>query len=437
MNEKIREISKFPMEGFDAEKYERLMSESIASRIDRGGGRMYLEVGGHLFFDSHASRVLPGFNPMSKLLLLSRRISVRTSSIVCVHAAVLEENGVTANSKESARATCINLVEALRSHVGCSAIVVTRVLELSEALLQFGAELRNHFVDLQVVFHRVTPGYPHNLAAALAGFESNEQIKIDPSVQLCLVSGVQANSGKLATCLSQLYKEKNSIYSKLELFPIHDLPASHPSALAYEAATSDVGDVVMPDPFCPGSTNYNRDIEAFPLVRELMKHIVKDSDLMNIYYSSPTAMGLNRASEAITNAKVCEQAALREVGLRFLMNRGVAKQRCAELLKRNQLALADLLPASQHQNALWLSDERLFVIGKEDNVKSDDRVFVVSKEEQSSVKLSSCARLVLAAAGGKVPAQYDWCASHFRTEPVLEKRKLSSSSFFCSLRLVI
>ena len=169
---------------------------------------------------------------------------------------------------------------------------------------------------------------------------------------------MQANSGKLATCLSQLHHERTALYSKLELFPLHDLPPRHPVNLAYEAATADVGDVVLPDPFAPGSTNYDRDIAAFPLLRRLMEALVPDSPLLARLYSSPTAMGVNCARAAIRDEPACVAAAKREIARRRLLFAEVgdaaAGARVERLLRELGETVESLLPAARRPNSLCL-----------------------------------------------------------------------------------
>ena len=296
------------------------MRQGLVERIE-GQRRLYLEVGGHLGHDGHASRVLPGFRPDAKLVLLKKLSEeVTTRVIVAVHAAKVEENAPTANTGLRYVEACKNLVQEYDALFGVAALVVTRVKnEHSEALKAFCERFRP--LVPAVHCHNEIANYPHDLESVMRGLDANSAIQVPSDARLILVTGVQANSGKLGTCLSQLRKEERAIYSKLELFPIWNLHPRHAINLAYEAATADIGDAVEWDPYeKDGKTtcNYNRDIEAFPVLRRIMECLLPKGDaLLDGIYRSPTAMGVNYAGFAIVDESVCIEASRREIHRRL------------------------------------------------------------------------------------------------------------------------
>lgn len=323
--------------GFDSREYVRMQREAIEQRC--ASGRLYLEVGGHLLYDAHASRVLPGFDPRNKLHVLTG-ITVKTAVVVCCHAKLAVENSPVAATGELYQDALMNLVASLSSTglgVGVGNVVVTRCDLITQrvALEMFRDRVKERFPKVHIHFHESIPGYP-SPDAALAGFDRNSQLVFDPDTALVIVSGVQSNSGKLGTCLSQLYHEKTALYSKLELFPIWNLPVSHPVNRAYEAATADLLDIVCEDPFHNERvTNYNRDVEAFPIVKLLMERVLGASNpVLERYYRSPTSMGLNFAGFCITNNALCIEASIAEIARRSLQyaENATAQKRCIELL---------------------------------------------------------------------------------------------------------
>lgn len=323
--------------GFDSREYVRLQREAIEQRC--ASGRLYLEVGGHLFYDAHASRVLPGFDPRNKLHVL-KGITVKSTVVVCCHARLAVENSPVAATGELYQDALMNVVASLSSSglgLGVGNVVVTRcdLATQGAALEMLRDRVKDRFPNVHFHLHAAIPGYP-SPDAALAGFALNSQLVFDPDTALVIVSGVQSNSGKLGTCLSQLYHDKTALYSKLELFPIWSLPVSHPVNRAYEAATADLLDIVCEDPFHnERATNYNRDVEAFPIVKLLMEGVLGASNpMLERYYRSPTSMGLNFAGFCITNNALCVEASIAEIARRSLQyaDNAVAQKRCIELL---------------------------------------------------------------------------------------------------------
>ncbi len=306
------------MTGFDNEKYLKIQSEHIAERIGQFGGKLYLEFGGKLFDDFHASRVLPGFQPDSKIRML-KKLREQTEIIIAINAGDIEKNKVRGDIGITYDMDLLRLVDAFTNnglHVG--SIVMTQFAEQPSAIAY---EKKLKALGLKVYRHYIIPGYPSNVPLILSdeGYGKNDYIEtVKP---LVVVTAPGPGSGKMATCLSQLYHEaKRGIkagYAKFETFPIWNLPLNHPVNLAYEAATADLDDVNMIDPFhleAYGKTvvNYNRDVEVFPVLKTMFEKINGDSP-----YKSPTDMGVNMAGFCITDDEAVSDAARQEILRRY------------------------------------------------------------------------------------------------------------------------
>ena len=304
--------------GFDHEKYTSLQSRHILERIRKFGGKLYLELGGKLFDDFHASRVLPGFLPDSKVSMLLRlkdeaEIVIPISSDDIETAKVRGDLGITYD------ADVLRLIDAFRGiglYVG--SVVLTRFAGQPSAL-QFEAHLKS--LGIRTYRHYNIEGYPADVNHIISpeGFGRNEYI--ETSRPLILVTAPGPGSGKMATCLSQLYHENlrgvKAGYAKFETFPIWNLPLNHPVNLAYEAATADLSDVNMIDPYHLNAygevaVNYNRDIETFPVLDKLFERVWGSSP-----YKSPTDMGVNMIASCIVDDEVCRQAARQEILRRY------------------------------------------------------------------------------------------------------------------------
>ena len=306
------------MTGFDNEKYLKIQSEHIAERIGQFGGKLYLEFGGKLFDDFHASRVLPGFQPDSKIRML-KKLREQTEIIIAINAGDIEKNKVRGDIGITYDMDLLRLVDAFTNnglHVG--SIVMTQFAEQPSAIAY---EKKLKALGLKVYRHYIIPGYPSNVPLILSdeGYGKNDYIEtVKP---LVVVTAPGPGSGKMATCLSQLYHEaKRGIkagYAKFETFPIWNIPLNHPVNLAYEAATADLDDVNMIDPFhleAYGKTvvNYNRDVEVFPVLKTMFEKINGDSP-----YKSPTDMGVNMAGFCITDDEAVSRAAKQEIIRRY------------------------------------------------------------------------------------------------------------------------
>ena len=304
--------------GFDHEQYTRMQSERILDRIEEFGGKLYLELGGKLFDDYHASRVLPGFQPDSKVQMLLK-LKDREEILIVLNADDIEKSKVRGDLGITYDADTLRLIDAFREiglYVG--SVVLTRFAGQPAAL---SFEQRLNAQGIRTYRHYPIEGYPTDIDHIVSdeGFGRNEYV--ETSRPLVLVTAPGPGSGKMATCLSQLYQENRrgikAGYAKFETFPIWNLPLKHPVNVAYEAATADLSDVNMIDPFhleAYGKTtvNYNRDIEIFPVLNALFEHVWGKSP-----YQSPTDMGVNMVGYCITDDAVCREAANKEIVRRF------------------------------------------------------------------------------------------------------------------------
>ena len=305
-------------EGFDNQKYLTMQSQHIRDRIDQFGGKLYLEFGGKLFDDFHASRVLPGFQPDSKIRMLEQ-LKDKAEIIIVINAGDIEKNKVRGDLGITYDSDVLRLIDAFRSkglYVG--SVVVTQYTGQAAA---DSFRLRLEKLGVRVYRHYSIQGYPHNIAHIVSdeGYGKNDYI--ETSRPLVVVTAPGPGSGKMATCLSQLYhhyrRGVTAGYAKFETFPIWNLPLKHPVNLAYEAATADLDDVNMIDPFhlqAYGETtvNYNRDVEVFPVLRTIFESI-----LGRCPYQSPTDMGVNMAGSCIVDDAVCREASRMEILRRY------------------------------------------------------------------------------------------------------------------------
>ena len=305
--------------GFDNGKYLEEQTAAILERVRRFDNKLYLEFGGKLLFDYHAARVLPGFDPNVKMRLLAQ-LKDKAEILLCIHAGAIERKKMRADFGITYDADAMKLIDDLRDWgIELRGAVVTRFDEQPGAV-QFKNKLQRR--GIPVYTHRSTKGYPADADRIVSseGYGANPYIETEKP--LVVVTGPGPGSGKLATCLSQLYHDHRhgirSGYAKFETFPIWNLPLSHPVNVAYEAATADLHDVNMIDPFhleaCgQTATNYNRDIEAFPVLHKILKRITGGEPV----YRSPTEMGVNRATAGIVNDEAVQAASRSEVIRRY------------------------------------------------------------------------------------------------------------------------
>lgn len=308
--------------GFDNQKYLSMQSEHIRERINQFDNKLYLEFGGKLFDDYHASRVLPGFAPDSKLQMLMQ-LSDQAEIVVVISAGDIEKNKVRGDLGITYDLDVLRLIEAFRGkglYVGSVAITQYTGQKSADA---FKKKLEN--LDIPVYILYSIDGYPNNVSHIVSdeGYGKNDYIKT--TRPLVVITAPGPGSGKMATCLSQLYHEQKrgvrAGYAKFETFPIWNIPLKHPVNLAYEAATADLNDINMIDPFhleAYGETtiNYNRDVEIFPVLNAMFQRIYGESP-----YKSPTDMGVNMAGNCICDDDACQEASRQEIIRRYYASR--------------------------------------------------------------------------------------------------------------------
>ncbi|MBQ8311660.1 MAG: DUF1846 domain-containing protein [Clostridia bacterium] len=318
--------------GFDHDKYTAMQSEHILKRIAKFGGKLYLELGGKLFDDTHASRVLPGFRPDSKIAMLLN-LKDQAELVIVINADDIEKNKIRGDLGITYDTEVLRLIDAFRAigmYVG--SVVLTRWRDQHAAVL-FKQRLES--LGINVFRHFDIDGYPYNVKHIVSdgGFGKNEYV--ETSRPLVLVTAPGPGSGKMAVCLSQLYQEHQrgvqAGYAKFETFPIWNLSLKHPVNVAYEAATVDLDDHNMIDPFhleAYGETtvNYNRDIEIFPVLNAVFEQIYGSSP-----YASPTDMGVNMVGNCIIDDDVCREAAHQEIIRRYYAARcNLRKGQCEQ-----------------------------------------------------------------------------------------------------------
>ncbi|MBN1522966.1 MAG: DUF1846 domain-containing protein [Spirochaetales bacterium] len=305
--------------GFDNEKYLKEQSNAIRERVAQMKSKLYLEFGGKILFDYHAARVLPGFDPNVKMRLL-QRLSDEAEIILCIYAGDIERRKVRADFGITYDVDAMKLIDDLREWgLEAPSVVITRYDNQPAANI-FKNKMERQ--GIRVYTHRFTKGYPTDVDLIVSdeGYGANSHIETQK--QLVIVTGPGPGSGKLATCLSQLYHEyKRGIkagYAKFETFPIWNIPLKHPVNIAYEAATADIRDFNMIDPFHmeaygKSAVNYNRDVEVFPVLRRILERITGTDAI----YNSPTDMGVNCAGFGITDDCAVQQASKQEIIRRY------------------------------------------------------------------------------------------------------------------------
>ena len=318
--------------GFDNDQYVRLQSERIRQRINKFGGKLYLEFGGKLFDDFHASRVLPGFRPDSKIRMLME-MKAESEIIVAISADDIERNKRRGDLGITYDMEALRLIDAFRAcglYVG--GVCITHCREQG-AVSQF--QKRLEALNVPVYRHYIIPDYPANLPLIVSPDGFGKSDFIETTRPLVVVTAPGPGSGKMATCLSQLYhhhqRGERAGYAKFETFPIWNLPLNHPVNLAYEAATADLDDVNMIDPFHleaygEKAVNYNRDVEIFPVLSAILTRILGESP-----YKSPTDMGVNMAGYCLCDDAACCEASKQEIIRRWYhtaceVRKGMASQ---------------------------------------------------------------------------------------------------------------
>ncbi len=307
------------MVGFDRQKYLELQAQHIDERRKRFGGKLYLEFGGKLFDDHHAARVLPGFTPDNKIAMLET-LKDELEVVVVISGMDLANNKVRADLAITYEMDVLRLIDEFRSYgLLVGSVAITQVGDGHKQASAFKRKLER--LGIKVYRHYPIHGYPHDAAQILSGHGFGRNDYIETSRDLVVITAPGPGSGKMATCLSQLYHDHRggieSGYAKFETFPIWNLPLDHPVNLAYESATADLDDVNMIDPFHLAAydeqaVNYNRDVEIFPVLQLLFEQMLGRAP-----YKSPTDMGVNMVGQCISDDEVCREAAKQEVIRRY------------------------------------------------------------------------------------------------------------------------
>ena len=360
--------------GFDSEKYLKIQSEHIKERIAKFGDKLYMEFGGKLFDDFHASRVLPGFQPDIKLKMLMQLADV--AEIVMVISAVdIEKNKVRGDLGITYDVDVLRLRDEFMSRgFMVNSVVITHYNG------QASADAYRHRLErlgIKVYYHRIIEGYPNNVALIDSedGFGKNDYV--ETTRPLVIITAPGPGSGKMAVCLSQLYHEnKRGIkagYAKYETFPIWNLPLKHPVNIAYEAATADLNDVNMIDPFhleAYGETavNYNRDIEIFPVLNAIFESIYGENP-----YKSPTDMGVNMAGYCLSDDEICCNASKDEI------------------IRRYYTALCDLAKGKGSENEV----NKIALLMKQAKITTDDRKTTIAARERKAQENQHCGAIEL------------------------------------------
>lgn len=342
--------------GFDNEKYLTLQSEKIKERIKEFGGKLYLEFGGKLFDDYHASRVLPGFKPDSKIVMLSQ-LKDQAEIVIVINAEDIEKNKTRADLGITYDLDVLRLIDVFRGYgLYVGSVCLTRFASQPSAIAY---QKKLESLGMKVYRHYPIAGYPSNVAHIVSdeGYGRNEYI--ETTRPLVVITAPGPGSGKMATCLSQLYHEhKRGVqagYAKYETFPIWNLALKHPVNLAYEAATADLNDVNMIDPFhleAYGKTtvNYNRDVEIYPVLKTTFETIMGECP-----YMSPTDMGVNMAGFGIVDDAACQEASNQEIIRRYFSSLVARRQGNASdeeivklelLMKQAGITTADRAPVA-------------------------------------------------------------------------------------------
>jgi uncharacterized protein (UPF0371 family) len=332
--------------GFDNAHYLQEQKKAILERMGRFTNKLYLEFGGKLFFDYHAARVLPGYDPNVKMKLL-QELRSQADFLLCIYAGDIERKKMRADFGHTYDVDAMKLIDDLREWgIQIRAVVITR-FDNQPAARIFKNKLERQ--GIRVYTHRFTKGYPTDVDVIVSdeGYGANDYIETEHP--LVIVTGPGPGSGKLATCLSQLYHEYRrglaSGYAKFETFPIWNLPLKHPVNVAYEAATADICDFNLVDPFHleaygKVAVNYNRDVEVFPVLKRIIEKITGGPS----FYKSPTDMGCNSAGFGITDDAVVREAAKQELIRRYFRysceySLGFVEQ---ETVQRSELLMKEL-----------------------------------------------------------------------------------------------
>lgn len=372
--------------GFDSEKYIQLQTEEILKRAKMFDNKLYIEFGGKLFDDYHAARVLPGLYPDIKLRVL-KSLGEDVEILYCVSAKDIEKNRIRGDSGLTYDLEVLRGIDELRRKGLYVGNIVITLYDNQPSAKKFAEKLKQ--LGENVYIHTFTKGYPSDIKTIVSdeGYGANPYI--ETSRPIVLVTAPGACSGKLATCLSQLYHEhKRGVqvgYAKYETFPIWNLPVKHPVNVAYEAATADINDVNMIDPYYLESTgkvavNYNRDIAVYPILKEILTQITGKDNV----YNSPTAMGVNMAGFGIVDDSVCVEAARQEIIRRYYRYLVEAKkgQNSIETANRVKVLMNELKIDISERRCVGAAVEKYTLTGRHSvAIELDDGTIVTGKTQ--------------------------------------------------------
>jgi uncharacterized protein (UPF0371 family) len=364
--------------GFDNDKYLKEQTEEILKRVERFNNKLYLEFGGKLLYDYHAARVLPGFDTNVKMRLL-QKLKDNIDVILCIYAGDIERKKVRADFGITYDVDALKTIDDFKGWgINIKAVVITRY-ENQTSAVTFKNKLERR--GIKVVTHKATKGYPTDVDLIVSdeGYGANEFI--ETSKPIVVVTGPGPGSGKLATCLSQLYHEYRrgvkAGFAKFETFPIWNLPLNHKVNVAYEAATVDLKDVNMIDhhhleAYNEKTVNYNRDIEAFPLLKRIIEKITGEES----FYKSPTDMGVNRAGFGIVNDEVVQNAAHQEIIRRYFR---CAAEYAIGLIDADTVQRAEMIMdniGAKVEDRKTVTAAREAALSAEKNKNGNDGIFV-------------------------------------------------------------
>lgn len=412
---------------FDSEKYLRIQKQKILNRI-KLFDKLYLEFGGKLVDDYHASRVLPGFAPDLKIRLL-RELKDKAEIVLCINSNDIENSRVRSDRMISYETEVFRLIEFFRANNLKIDNVVITLFTGQKGVKEFIKKLKDY--NIEAYIHKPTKGYPTNVRTIVSeeGYGKNPYIKTERPIVVVTAPG--AKSGKLATCLSQLYHEhKRGIkagYAKFETFPVWDLPLRHPVNLAYEAATADIGDRNMIDNFHlekygVRAVNYNRDLELFPVLKEILHKILK-KDL----YFSPTDMGVNVIGKCITDDKIAREASKDEIIRRYLkslvdLKKGLVDESVPERIK---LLMNELEVSEKDRKVVKFAEEKKKISHLPSACVEINKVFITGRKTGYLSPISSTLLNTLKHLA-KIPDEIDLIPDT-TLEPILEiKNEISN-----------
>ena len=421
--------------GFDTKRYVDEQARKICERVEKFDRKLYLEFGGKLLFDYHAARVLPGYEPSAKIQIL-KKLQRNSEIIFCVSARDIQKGRIAGTFGINYRDFTLKCIDDLRALGLDVSTVVINLFSGESSALGLKSYLEKN--GLNVYTRKVIPGYPSDLKriASKKGFGEGKHIKTEKPI--VIVTGAGPGSGKMATCLAMVYQDKergiDSGYAKFETFPIWNLPLNHPINVAYEAATADLKDYNLVDPYhlkAYGikSINYNRDVENFDVIERILQRIISKDNFMNTY-KSPTDMGVNMAKAGITNDRVCREAARQEIVRRYFRHnlefmRGRDGEETVETVKK---IMARLRLKPESRKAVTPARNAMEAARKEGKgsggvfcgaaIQLNDGRIVTGKNSvllhsESAVLLNAIKRL------GKIPD-----SMHLISKPVIEEIKM-------------